>query len=196
MQQDVTARHILGDTTLQNGKKAADALEDGSIFAIRINDEGKQVTYSYLDGNEAREETLRLKHAYLLTSTLRREKNFVACGDVFIRPDMVTSFKPVDDKANVVHWNQSHHPYTSDLTFTVLDGKAQFTIRGIQNGVARPFTRAGYYVIPRGVTKPFFVVQKADEGVRPRLFDNPERPARNYIPLGSGEQVPRQYVCV
>ncbi len=205
MQQHHIARDVLGNVTFETGTKAADALEDGSLFAIRINEQTKHVTFFYLNGNEPHEETQRLHYVHLLGPALRAEnrsehssgqKEFVACGDVFIRPGMVAHFRPAAERVNVVHWNQSHHPYSSDLTFTLLGGKAEMVIRGIQNGVARPFNQAGYHVIPRGMAKPFFIVQKAEDGVKPLLFDHPERPGRNRIPLGSGAEVPRQYVCV
>ncbi len=114
---------------------------------------------------------------------------------------MITKFRTATDDPKVVHWNQSHHPYSVDLTFTLLGGSHEITIRQIDNGVARPLNDAGYHIIPRGIAHPYYLVEKAADGVTPLLLKDPHRPPSAYdgnvrIYTGSGRNLPREYHCV
>jgi len=201
-------KEVLGDMRFKNGMLAADAIENGYLFAMRVNEQTRLVTFFYLSdfsGQSAAEETHQfsfgethaLAHARQAKSPGKSHNEYVACGDVFIRAGMVSKFRTADDKVKVVHWNQSSQPYTNDIVFTVLD-KAEITIRGIQNGVARPFTDAGFHVIERGMSKPYFVVRKAEGDGVPLLQQNPARRPEGWqrIRTGSGNDVPRQFNCI
>ncbi|MBY0428222.1 MAG: hypothetical protein K2Q32_03285 [Alphaproteobacteria bacterium] len=201
-------KEVLGDLRFKNGMLATDAIEDGYLFAMRVNEQTRLVTFFYLnhaDGTGAAEETHKfdfgsthtLANARQIKSLGQTHNDYVVCGDVYLRAGMVKQFRTEDEKVRIVQWNQSSQPYTNDIVFNVL-GKAEITIRGIKNGVARPFTAAGFHVIPRGMSKPYFTVRKAEGDEAPLLLQDPARRPEGWqrIRTGSGNDVPRQFACI
>lgn len=207
LNKDVLKR-ILGDVALPTHMNVRDAIDDGYLFAVRLNEQRREATLYYINGNQAKGEELVVPLSFEQTANLSRavsikspgdtHNEYITCGDVHIRAGMVSKFETLDDVVRVVPWGDSHRTYFNDINFTLLGGRATITIPRIEDGVARPFTDAGFHVIPRGIRKPYFEVRKAEGDQAPLLLHDPRRAPQGHerIRTGSGLDVPRQYHCV
>jgi hypothetical protein len=205
---------ILKSVKLENRISVASLFENGSMFGLRIDEQSKQATFFYVRKKRVHKATLTLdkKTIEALKYTMRTRhmthmgQHFVACGDVYLRPDMVQGLKPTDNyKPDWVNWREHKNSFMADITFVLRKSKAEITIRGIHNGVTVPFNNVGYHVIPRTSGRRYFILKPAKEGEQPLLQLDPKLPARDrgrhVITTGSPSagnltHVPREFMPI
>ena len=207
-------QQILGDTQLEDKTRVADHFKNGTMFALRIDEQSKQATFYYLEGKKVRRATLELdrkriealKDLMRMRQTTHMRRRFITCGDVYIRPDMVAELKAADGyRPDPVHWSKHKDPFVADVTFVLKASGAEVTMRGIHHGATIPFNNAGYHVIPRTRALRHFTIEKAKADDQPLLQLDPNLPnherSRFAITTGSTStnnitQLPRQFMPI